>query len=157
MVIVVLLPKNDGGFRPIGLIPNSPRIWMRLRRPEAKRWEVKCDREYLYAGSGRGSTVAAWRQAARGELVAAIGKCYAQVLLDLVKAVERIPYRVPTREADRLGYPIRMIRLAIATYRLPRVIRIGTAFSDLVEAIKGDCRGVRPGHNGDANSHDRHR
>ena len=138
---MVLLPKSDGGFRPIGLIPNSPRVWMRLRRLEAKRWEVRCDRDYLYAGSGRGSTVAAWRQAARGELAAATGKCYAQVLLDLVKAFERIPYRVLKREADRLGYPIRMIRLAIVTYRLPRVIRVGTVFSDLVVAVRGIVAG----------------
>ena len=26
VVVVVLLPKPDGGFRPIGLIPNTPRI-----------------------------------------------------------------------------------------------------------------------------------
>ena len=107
VVVVVLLPKPDGGFRPIGLLPKDPRIWMRIRRPAAKRWECECDRDYLYAGSGRGSTVAAWKQAARGELAAATGRKYAQVLLDLVKAFERIPYRVLLREATRLGYPIR--------------------------------------------------
>ena len=34
-----------------------------------------------------------------------------------------------------------MLRLAIATYKLPRVIRIGGAFSDLVWAIKGIVAG----------------
>ena len=114
---------------------------MRMRRPEAKRWETKCDRSYLYAGSGRGSTIAAWKQAARGELAAATGKNYAQVLLDLVKAFERIPYRILLREAARLQYPLRLIRLAIATYRLPRVIRVGTAYSDLVVAMRGIVAG----------------
>ena len=52
IVVVVLLPKPDGGFRPIGLLPHLPRIWMRARRDEAKQWEVQCDRPYLYAGSG---------------------------------------------------------------------------------------------------------
>ena len=33
LVIVVLLPKTDGGWRPIGLLPVLPRIWMRVRRP----------------------------------------------------------------------------------------------------------------------------
>ena len=141
VVVVVLLPKPDGGLRPIGLIPNAPRIWMRMRRPEAKRWETKCDRSHLYAGSGRCSTVAAWKQAARGELAAATGKNYAQVLLDLVKAFERIPYRILLREAARLQYPLRLIRLAIATYRLPRVIRVGTAYSDLVVAMRGIVAG----------------
>ena len=105
IVVVVLLPKADGGFRPIGLLPHLPRIWMRARRDEAKQWEVKCDRPFLYAGSGRGSTVAAWKQAARTEVAAASGDQYAQVLLDLVTAFERIPYRVLLREAVRLKYP----------------------------------------------------
>ena len=43
------------------------------------------------------------------------GAKYAQVLLDLVKAFERIPCRVLQREAVPLGYPIRLIRLAIST------------------------------------------
>lgn len=38
-VIAVLLPKQEGGFRPIGLLPFAPRVWMRLRREHAKRWE----------------------------------------------------------------------------------------------------------------------
>ena len=59
VVLVVLLPKPEGGFRPIGLLPHLPRVWMRARRDEAKQWEVDCDRSYLYVGSGRGSTVAA--------------------------------------------------------------------------------------------------
>ena len=32
LVIICLLPKPDGGFRPIGLLPVLPRIWMRARR-----------------------------------------------------------------------------------------------------------------------------
>ena len=95
----------------------------------------------MYAGSGRGSTVAAWRQAARAEIAAASGEKYAQILLDLVKAFERIPYRVLLREASRLGYPLRLLRLAIATYKLPRVIRVGNAVSDLVWAVRGIVAG----------------
>ena len=113
------MPKPDGGFRPIGLLPNLPRAWMRARRDEAKQWEVQCDRPFLYAGSGRGSTVAAWNQVARAEVAAACGNKYAQVLLDLVKAFERIPYRVLLREALRLNYPLRLLRQSIATYKLP--------------------------------------
>ena len=62
---------------------------------------------------------------------------YAQALLDLVKAFERIPYRVLLREARKLGYPLRMLRLTIATYRLPRVIRVGEALSDPAWALRG--------------------
>ena len=71
---------------------------MRVRRDVAKSWELKCDRPFLYAGSGRGSTVAAWKQAARAEIAKATGARYAQVLLDPVKAFERIPYRLLLRK-----------------------------------------------------------
>ena len=109
IVVVVLSPKPDGGFRPIGLLPFLPRVWMRARRDEAKQWEAQYDRPSLYAGSGRGSTVAAWKQAARAEHAAATGEKYAQVRLDLVKAFERIPYRILLREALRLGYPLQAL------------------------------------------------
>ena len=95
----------------------------------------------MYAGSGRGSTVAAWKQSLRAEFAAATHARYAQLLLDLVKAFERIPYRVLLREANRLRYPLRLIRLAIATYKLPRVIRVGNAVSDLVWAVRGIVAG----------------
>ena len=35
IVVVVLLPKPDGGFHPIGLLPHLPRVWMRVRRDVA--------------------------------------------------------------------------------------------------------------------------
>ena len=31
VILVVLIPKSDGGKRPIGLFPSIVRIWMRLR------------------------------------------------------------------------------------------------------------------------------
>ena len=92
-------------------------------------------------GVGKGSTIAAWKQAARAELARASGEDYVQILLDLVKAFERIPYRVLLREAKRLGYPLRLLRLAIATYRLSRSVRVGDAMSDLVVAIRGIVAG----------------
>ena len=69
----------------------------------AKSWELKRDRPYLYAGSGRGSTVAAWKQAVRAEIAKATGARYAQVLLELVKASERSPYRILLLDVRRLG------------------------------------------------------
>ncbi len=45
VVSVVLLPKPDGGWRPIGLFPTITRVWMRLRRNLAQAWEVKNSRD----------------------------------------------------------------------------------------------------------------
>lgn len=138
-VIIVHLPKPDGGRRPIGLIPFLPRIWSRTRRAIASKWEAQNSRAYLYGGAGKGAEVAAWRQAARAEIAAANADHYAQGLL--VKAYERIPYWVLLREAKRLGYPIRLLRLSVATYRLLRVIRIDSAVSLTIPAIQGIVAG----------------
>ena len=43
LIIIVLLPKPDGGFRPIGLLPLLPRLWMRTRRAVCIKWE-RCQR-----------------------------------------------------------------------------------------------------------------
>ena len=90
---------------------------------------------------GEGSTVAAWKHAARAEIARATGARYAQILLDLVKAFERIPYCALLREANRLGYPLRLLRLASATYKMPRVIRVGEAISDMVWAVRSIVAG----------------
>ena len=93
LVVIVLLPKAEGGWRPIGLLPFLPRIWMRVRRPVTLQWEQAQSRPYLYAGAAKGATVAAWKQAARGERAHLWGTSFGQALLDLVKAFERIQHR----------------------------------------------------------------
>ena len=99
------------------------------------KWERANHRPYLYAGKGMGADVAAWKQAARAELVATMKDSvgYAQVLLDLVKAFDRIPHWLLVREAIALGFPLWHLRLAIATYKLTRVLRIGATLSEEVD------------------------
>ena len=40
LVLIVLLPKPDGGMRPIGLFPTLIRLWMRSRLFLARSWEA---------------------------------------------------------------------------------------------------------------------
>ena len=82
LAIVVLLPKPDDGFRPIGLLPALARIWSRARRDVALQWEGMQSRKYLYAGEAKGTTVAAWKQVARAELAAALKVEFGQAPLD---------------------------------------------------------------------------
>ena len=107
---------------------------MRARREQAQLWERQHHRPYLYAGQAKGADVAAWKQAARAEHAEAASAHYAQVLLDLVKAFDRVPHHILMREAIRHGYPLRLLRLSLAAYRLGRSIRVGGAVTDLLLA-----------------------
>ena len=62
-------------------------------------------------------------------------------MLDLVKAFERIPHWLLLQEAKALGYPVWMLKLSVATYRLKRVLRIGTVVSNIVVALRGITAG----------------
>ena len=94
---------------------------------------------YLYAGRWMGADVAAWKQAAAAEHAATFRHSvdYAQALLDLVKAFDKVPLWLLIREAIALEYPLRILRLSIATYQLKRRIRIGKVFSREVPAFCG--------------------
>lgn len=143
VVIIALLPKSDGGLRPIGLVPFLPRLWCRVRKHVATEWERANRHPFLYAGKGMGANVAAWKQAARAELAATstfrVG--YAQALLDLVMAFDRIPHWLIVREAHAIGFPLWFIKLSLATYKLTRVVRIQQVVSHEVVVVRGIAAG----------------
>ena len=66
---------------------------------------------------------------------------YIQTLLDLVKAFDKVPLWLLVREAVALGYPLRILKLSIATYQLGRLIRIGSVVSKMVMALTGITAG----------------
>ena len=117
---------------------------MRARKDLVAEWEAECHRAYLYAGKRKGANVAAWKQAAAAELAATsltpIG--YGQALIDLVKAFDRIPYALLVREAIALNYPLYILRLSIAIYRIKRVIRIRNVVSQTILAFRGITAGT---------------
>jgi hypothetical protein len=50
LVLIVLLPKADGGRRPIGQLPTVIRLWSRIMVQVARDWEAR-PRESLREGS----------------------------------------------------------------------------------------------------------
>ena len=73
-MLIALLPKAEGGYRAIGLLPLLPRLWMRTRKNVAAEWEESMQKPYLRAGKKIGATVAAWKQGFRAELAAESGR-----------------------------------------------------------------------------------
>ena len=121
LVCIVMLPKPDGGWRPIGIFHNQIRIWFRARSVHARRWEWAHERACLYAGHSRGAAVAAWRASFAAEAAKVDNQHVAQLLVDLVKAFEVIPHMALIRAAVKHGYSLVMLRLSLAAYRIKRI------------------------------------
>ena len=62
-------------------------------------------------------------------------------MLDLVKAFDKVQQWLLLREAIALGYPLKLLRLSIATYQLKRLIRVGCVMSEMVMAALASLQG----------------
>ena len=143
IVLICLIPKPDGGRRPIGLLPSIIRWWMRARLQVVRSWQAANDRSYFYAGVLKGATVASWKQAARAELAASMPNTdHAAALLDMVKAYERVPHAWLVRQGIKYSYPMRILRLSICAYRLQRTVVIDKVCSVLIAATRGITAGA---------------
>jgi len=144
IVLVCLIPKPDGGRRPIGLLPSVVRWWMRIRLEVVRSWQAANERPF-YAGPRKGAEVAAWKHAARSELAHSQrheGICYAALLLDLVKAFERVPHEWLIAQGVRFQYPLLILRLSIRAYRLHRTLVVEGLCSALLCATRGITAGA---------------
>ena len=104
-LLVVLLAKPTGGFRPIALFAAVFRVWGRARRETAAAWESQYELEYFAAGRGRSATDAVWRAAVLAEAAVVKGEQAAAVLFDMVKFFERINYEKLVRSGLELSFP----------------------------------------------------
>lgn len=68
--VIALLPKSDGGLRPIGLMPFLVRSWTRARNEIAMQWGKDKSSPAPVHWKRHGADIAAWKRAARAELSA---------------------------------------------------------------------------------------
>ena len=61
LVLIVVLPKGDGGFRPIGLFPMEIRLWFRCRLNLTRIWEAQNALPSVFGGPGMGTQKAAYQ------------------------------------------------------------------------------------------------
>ena len=78
--------------------------------------------------------MAAWQQAARAEAGICDGLTHAVALLDVVKALNSIPWDRLVRQAAVRRYNLYLLRLSFAVYSLARSLRCGRNCSKLVIA-----------------------
>ena len=141
LVLIVLLPKSDGGRRPIGLLCTIIRIWMRVRSDILREWEREQAHGSVFAGCDMGAQRAAWCTAFTAEAAALNGDEHGLSLMDLVKAFETVPHHMLVEAAKLRGYPLRLLRLSLQAYRLQRVVGIDGAYSKRIRATRGTTAG----------------
>ncbi len=125
LIVATLIPKQTGGFRPIGLAPAIYRIWSKARRVIADEWEQKHRRPYFAASSGNGPLDTLWRMAARQEAGVATGETAAAVTEDLQAFFEHVDRDRLLAEAAALGFPVPIVRAALAAYSSARMLAMG--------------------------------
>ena len=141
LTLIVLLPKLDGGRRPIRLFPTPIRLWMKARTGMPREWEADSPNEALYGGAGKGAQRAAWIGAFHAETARANGRSHAQALIDLVKAFEMTPHQKLIDAAISREYPFKLLRLSLAAYRLKRVVGYRGLFAECARATRGITAG----------------
>ena len=80
MISFQLFDKDDGGDRPIGLLPGPFRLWGRLTWPTAKEWIQKQDLSSFYGIPGKGSVQAAALSTVTSEIALANGKRWSNTI-----------------------------------------------------------------------------
>jgi hypothetical protein len=142
LVTMPALPKPDGGYRLIGIFAAAYRVWARARRPIADKWEAQHDRPYFAAGTNRSAIDAVWRQALRAEAATAEqGATAAAVLTDLEKFFENIDHELLLERAEKHGLPLPLVKLALAAYSGPRMIRMRDFVAEELFADRGIIAG----------------
>ncbi len=129
LVVAVLIPKAKGGYRPIGLAPAVYRLWAKIRREEADAWEKSHFRSYFSATKGGGPVDAMWRLAAGNEAGVAEGEVAATITEDIQSFFEMVDRERLIKEARALGFPIPILRTALAAYSSARLMSMGGRIS----------------------------
>ena len=119
-LVVALLAKPSGGFRPIGIFPGIYRLWMKSRGGLCMQREFSHELDCFAMGKHRSPVDVVWRQAVRAEASVCTGQAAANILWDLVKFYESLSHSRMYEEARALEYPLAVLRLQLAGYSFPR-------------------------------------
>eukprot|EP00971_Amphidinium_carterae_P241046 4785553-Amphidinium_carterae.1 len=85
--LITMLPKPQGGYRPVALTCSFLRFWGRARLPIMMAWDRERTLRGFWGGKGRSCNLAAWIHSAAGEVARARGEDNASLFLDLARAI----------------------------------------------------------------------
>ena len=140
-VMIALLAKPKGGFRPIALLPAITRLHGKARKDDVDLWEANNTRSYLACSKGRGAADAVWKHAINAEGAVHDGTCALALLWDLKSFFDTVDLVLLRRRAQQVGFPAALVNIAIANYTYPRYIQTREGVADPANPT----RGVLPG------------
>ena len=140
-LLVPLLDKPTGGFRPIGIFCSAYRLWARCRRSVLQSWEGANRRPYFAAAAGKSPVDAVWKHAVRAQGATNSGMQAATLLWDLRKFYESFDHAELIKRGIATGLHEAMIRVCIRMYKSSRHI----ALKDTVGQALCPTRGIVAG------------
>ena len=141
IILIALIPKPEGGKRPVGILRGLVRLWERVRRPIVELWRVGVARSYNWAAKGRSPQDAACMQAFKAEAAAAKGLSAAAGMLDLVKAFEMVRLELVWARGLELGFPITILRATLEAFSFARRLMLDGAVSAPVDTLSAILAG----------------
>jgi len=137
-----LIPKREGGKRPIGLVNGLCRLWELARRPLVREWRATQKRRYDYGLRGRSSTEAVWVQALHDEATEFTGEAAATALLDLTKAFESVPLAMVWARGCQLGFPLAVLRLSLEMCAFARHLVLEGVLGEGIDTLSAILAGL---------------
>jgi hypothetical protein len=131
-VITTLIPKADGGLRPINLFSAVYRLHSRCRSGLLRHWAQTAGKHAMVnMASGRHTNDGVYRLLMKRAVTHSTDEA-ASVLWDIQKALENVHRDRLVHMARRFGYPIRWLRLSLASYAWPRTLEVEHAAGSTV-------------------------
>ena len=126
LILVKLIPKADGGERPIGLFSAFLRVLMKLlRRTVGQKWLQDKMPAHWYGVKGRPSSQAVWSRLIAARYAKATGAIALGSLYDVTKAFDHLVWKAIFLAAETLGFPIILVRFLIHLYGCERKVVVG--------------------------------
>ena len=118
-------------MRPIRLLPGMLRPLTRwTRNTVGSTWASTAgSRPYIFGTAGASCETCVWIQAAAAEYATCMGLVALSILFDLSKAYEHLRFHLLAAKANTLHFPLRLLRLLVALYKMDRAVTLDGATS----------------------------
>ena len=130
MNLICLLPKPNGGDRPICLATLLYVIWSGIRSPGVKTWDAERAGHWDDAVRGSSALRAALKRRILDECAVLHGKCTAGIYWDVEKFYDNIDIVKLATLAQTYEYPIAVSSLDLQVHVAPRVVRWAGYYSE---------------------------